>query len=803
MSKAQAQPYQTDTAKHELNPQLAQHFFDVLYSRYLKESPRPVYIEVRGKRESDSDLTFKRFYMSVDLLIKDMGKWPADSHYWFGVALRWNDQRGRKQDCTVITVIFTDLDYGEVGHKKKNRWQTREEALAAIEAFPIPPSIIIHTGFGFHLYWLLIEPFGLDNGNYAQVEAIVKGITIALGGDVGTQDISHVLRIPGTFNVKLAGNPRPVEMVHCEPRRVYALDDFSYYQKTQAAHDKRARVPPGGPQTTDLEALNIPKWAKGLILSGDSSGYGNDRSARDFAVVKELIKAGVDFDAVEKIYQMHPVGVDLEAGKYLAKGRYGKQYLRVTFDNVLKALAEAQAKSKSQATPGAEIDRGLRLTDWGNAERLVALHGGDLRFCDPLGKWLTWDGRRWTADATLEVERRAKDMVRSIYSEAAAAQDQKLREALAHHALKSESEAKRKALIASARSEPGIPILPEHLDRDPWLLNVLNGTIDLRTGQLRPHSRGDFITKLAPVHFDPKAECPLWWKFLERILPPEIVEFVQKAVGYSATGLTREQVFFLLYGLGDNGKTVFLETIGGVLGDYAKATDPETFMLKKYSGIPNDLAALRGARFVKSVETSGGRRMSEARIKQMTGEDTVTARFLHAEWFDFKPQFKWWLATNNKPIIRDPTHSMWRRVRFIPFEVQIPKEEQDKQLSEKLKEEWPGILNLFIVEGALLWQHKGLEPPERIKQATQAYREEMDILGMWIGESCVVAPGASALATELHKSYLAWAEQNGEKQPLSQTAFGTSLTERGYPPDRRGDGKVIRLGIGLKAGGFE
>lgn len=462
-----------------------------------------------------------------------------------------------------------------------------------------------------------------------------------------------------------------------------------------------------------------------------------------------------------------------------------------------KSPAPDSARAAQPAT-GAEIDRGLKLTDWGNAERLVALHGQDLRYCHPWKKWLVWDGRRWAIDETAEVQRRAKSTVSSIYGEAAAARDQKVREALAHHALRSESEEKRKAMVASAWSESGIPILPENLDWDPWLLNVLNGTIDLRTGELRPHSRSDFITKLAPVHFDPKAECPLWWKFLERILPGEMIEFVQKAVGYSATGLTVEQVFFLLYGLGDNGKTVFLETIGGILGDYTKQTDPETFMLKKYSSIPNDLAALKGARFVKSVETSGGRRMSEARIKQITGQDTVPARFLHAEWFNFKPEFKMWLATNHKPIIRDPTHAMWRRVRFIPFEVQIPKEQQDKRLFEKLKPEWPGILNSMVVEGALLWQHEGLEPPGRIKQATQDYREEMDILGMWITECCVVAPGASDLATELYKSYLRCVEGNKEKNPLSQTAFGISLTARGFERKKTSDGIIIRQGIGLK-----
>lgn len=454
---------------------------------------------------------------------------------------------------------------------------------------------------------------------------------------------------------------------------------------------------------------------------------------------------------------------------------------------------------KKQESPPKEVPKiGLPeygLTDLGNAYRFKDQWGSDVRWCDSWGKFLVFDTVRWALDQEKRIELLGIETVKKIYGEAAQTRDKDTRKAIADHAKRSESDSKRKAMLSSVKCL--LPILPDQLDRDPWLLNVQNGTVDLRTGELRPHTREDFITKLAPVHFDKKATCPLWWSLLSSVLPEESIKFIQKAAGYSATGLTTEQVFLLLFGSGDNGKTTVLEALGEILGDYAKETDPETFMVKKNSGIPNDLAALRGARFVKSVETSGGRRMSEARIKQMTGRDTLTARFLRAEWFEFKPEFKLWLATNHKPVIKDSTHSMWRRVRLIPFEVQIPKEQQDKKLPEKLRAEYSGILN-WIIEGALLWQRDGLEPPETIRNANQEYRAEMDELGDFLVERCILTPGASGTASELYKAYTEWAEEAGEKKALSQRVFGMALGERGFHSNRGPQGKRYWTGIGLK-----
>lgn len=461
------------------------------------------------------------------------------------------------------------------------------------------------------------------------------------------------------------------------------------------------------------------------------------------------------------------------------------------------SAAQGRAGSRNRSPSSGPV-LGHHLTDMGNARRLVDRHGQDLRYCFPLEKWLCWSGRKWQLDDTGEVDRRAKDIPRVILEEAAATEDKDTRAALIKHSRQTEAEGKRKSMVTTARSEPGIPVLPEKLDRDKWLFNVLNGTLDLRTGKLHPHRRADLITKVAPVKYDPDVFYPTWWEFLKQITAgsDELMDFLQKAVGYALTGSTREQCIFFLYGLGANGKSTFLDVIQTLLGDYAKRAAMETFLVKKFQPIPNDLADLRGARLVSGVEAEAGRRLAESLIKELSGGDAIKARFLYTEFFSFKPEFKLFLAVNHKPIIRGTDHAIWRRIRLIPFTVQIPEEQQDKNLPQTLKEELPGILN-WAIEGCMKWQNDGLTPPQAVQEATLGYREEMDLLGDFIASRCVVAPGASALSSELYKVYTEWAEESGEKRPLSQTAFGISLTERGFVSGRGTGGKMVRAGIGL------
>lgn len=444
------------------------------------------------------------------------------------------------------------------------------------------------------------------------------------------------------------------------------------------------------------------------------------------------------------------------------------------------------------------------LTDYGNAERLVADHGGDLRYVATWGQWHVYDGRRWQADRTGETERRAKLTVRGIMADAANVDNREERKDMAQHALRSESSARIRGMLELARTERDIAIRHDVLDADPWALNVSNGTLDLRTGQLRPHRREDLITKLAPVIFDSNAVCPRWHAFLVRVLggDAELVAFAQRAIGYSLTGDTSEQCLFVLHGAGANGKTTFLEIVRELLGEYAYQADIATFLERKADGGPrNDVAGLVGARLVTSSEVGEGRRLNESLVKHLTGGDTISARFLYQEAFEFRPEFKLWIGANHKPVIRGADDGIWRRLRLVPFTVRIPEHEQDGHLRDALREELPGIL-AWAVEGCQRWLEDGLRVPEPVRAATESYRQESDELGQFLDGCCEFAADAPVQASALYHAYVAWCARNGVHE-LSQTSFGRKLSDRGITVRQIGRGsarRAYRIGLRLVDG---
>ena len=438
---------------------------------------------------------------------------------------------------------------------------------------------------------------------------------------------------------------------------------------------------------------------------------------------------------------------------------------------------------------------GYNLTDLGNARRLVHRHGRNLRYCWLWRKWLVWDGKRWVKDDTGEVYRLAKETVSSIYQEAAAAPNDEARKELGKHATRSEAGARIKEMVDLARSD--VPVMPDELDASPDLLNTESGTIDLRTGELREHRREDLITKIAPTTYRPDAAAPTWEAFLERVLPGEDLRaFVQRAVGYSATGDTSEQCMFINHGGGANGKSTFQEAIAAALGDYAMRAPTEMLLAKRSDGVPNDVARLKGARFVSASETEEGRRLAESRIKDLTGQDTITARFMKAEWFDFAPTHKLWLSTNHKPEIRGTDAAIWRRIRLVPWAVTIPPAEQDKKLPIALRHELAGIL-AWVVRGCLQWRREGLQAPDEVRKATGEYRAEMDVLAGFLVECCELDTGHWEYAKDLYECYKRWCDENGER-PEPQRKFGGRLGERGFQRDRGGSrGAGIWRGVRL------
>ena len=440
-----------------------------------------------------------------------------------------------------------------------------------------------------------------------------------------------------------------------------------------------------------------------------------------------------------------------------------------------------------------------KRTDYGNAERLVYDHGDDLHYCYPWGEWLAWDGTRWQPDASGQVKRCAKATVRRIWHDAAQVRGDG-GATLAKHARRSESAARLSAMIQLAQSELGIPVQPEELDADPWALNLSNGTAHLRAGTHRGHRRKDLHTKVAGTGHKPDADCPRWRRFLREVFGDneKLIRFVQKAVGYTLTGSTREHVLFILHGSGANGKSVFLETVAHVLGDYAQSARADLLMnTGRRGGGPSEAeASLHGARMVTTTETNAGGRFDEATIKRLTGGDTIRARRLYQQEFEFQPTHKIWFATNHKPEIRGTDHAIWRRIRLIPFRVTFAPAEQDEALPEKLQDEAPGIL-AWMLEGCQLWQSEGLEPPEAVQEATQSYRSEMDVLGSFIDECTVENVNATAKASRLYNVYKDWAERTGERVE-TQRSFGLRMTERGVEREKQRDGWHY-IGIGIRS----
>jgi putative DNA primase/helicase len=440
------------------------------------------------------------------------------------------------------------------------------------------------------------------------------------------------------------------------------------------------------------------------------------------------------------------------------------------------------------------------FTDEGNADRFIEAHGQDIRFCADWNRWLVWTGKRWENDRTGEIYRRGASISQFILRDAAAESDRDRQDALIDYAKKMRSRSRIKTMIETAQSR--VPAIPEQFDQDKWLLNVQNGTLNLKTGELRPHDRLDYSLKSVPVTYVPDArapasQAPTWQKFLARVTDdnPDLIAFLQRAAGYALTGDVSEHCLFFLHGDGRNGKSVFIEALKHALGDYAKTARPDILMAKRQGdAIPNEIAALAGVRFVATSESDSGKRFAEAMLKQATGGDTISARFLRAEFFEFEPQFKIFLASNHKPIIRGQDTAIWERIYLVPFTVYIPPAERDKNLGAKLQAEAAGILR-WAVEGCLEWQRGGLQPPNVVKAATEGYKNEMDALGEFLADRCILQSNATATNSALWGAYNEWCRDNGEKFPLSRRDFKASLERRKIVQKRTG----IRFwqGIGL------
>jgi putative DNA primase/helicase len=471
-----------------------------------------------------------------------------------------------------------------------------------------------------------------------------------------------------------------------------------------------------------------------------------------------------------------------------------------TFTEVMRQLfgGSVGGYDEIESEDNTEITKPKYFTDVTNAKVFVEFHGHEIRYCFVSKKWLVWDGTRWVFDDNGEIQRRAKDTTQRMWKMVDTIDDEDTRSKFAKHVLRTQSESRIKAMINLAQSESEIPVRLDELDCDPWLLNTQNGTLDLKTGKLRPHNRKDLITKITPVVYNPAATCPTWDAFLKQITDgnEDLIKFLQKAIGYSLTGSTEEQAMFILYGTGANGKSTFINQVMSLLGDYAQQTPTETLLRKHGTGIPNDIARLKGARFVAAVESESGKQLAEVLVKQLTGGDKIAARRLYEDFFEFVPICKFFVAVNDRPIIKGTDHGIWRRIRLVPFSITIPAAERDKKLGQKLKLELPGVLR-WAVEGCLLWQREGLGTPEAVTEATDAYQSEMNILGRFIAERCEIDPEAKTPISQLYGAYIHWCSDNSLIN-LNHIEFSQQLENQGFAPQRN---KKLRFRSGIKLRG--
>ena len=436
-------------------------------------------------------------------------------------------------------------------------------------------------------------------------------------------------------------------------------------------------------------------------------------------------------------------------------------------------------RPRKGAAPPTDAETKLPYSDYTNALAFVRDHGENLRFCYAWNAWLVWTGTHWQRDMSGAVMRLAKQTVKRLARHAEDLGDEAA-QALLAHVKSSLSTAKLKALIENAQSEDGIAVQPEDLDTDPWVLNVANGTLDLRTGALRPHDRADLLTFALAVAYDQAATCPTWHAFLDRIMAtnPHLLDFLKRAIGYALTGVIREHVLLILWGRGRNGKSTFLNLLRRLLGAYAMKAPSELLMVSHHDRHPTERADLWGKRFVAAIETEQGRKLAEVFVKEATGGDPIRARRMREDFWEFLPTHKVFLATNHKPEITGTDKAIWDRIKLVPFTVTIPEGEQDTTLPEKLEQELPGVLN-WALEGCHVWLKDGLGTPDEVRQATAGYQSEMDVLGQFIDECCLVGANYRTKASALYDAYKRWCDQQGIPYDV-QRQWGRALTERGF-----------------------
>jgi len=706
--------------------------------------------------------------------LPELPVFPKDENPYFAMATR--NGGGKKEHILQIPCLWCDIDFKDT---------PEAEAKKALKEFHFPPSFVNYSGGGYHVYWLLREP--LSKEHIPEVEHMLRRLAIHFKGDMAATDASRILRVPGTHNLKpeyrkLIPDSNPaqytypiVKVLLSEPSRRHELSDFDQY------------LPPDEKQTPSGEFKNPPGW-QNEVLGGVDDGK---RHKTALSLVGRYFTKGLKREEVTKIM--------------LTWNLVNKP--PVEESEIIQIISDVERLHAKNHPVESQTDlkqtTGEFFTDLENAILFAQKHQGKIRFCHKFNKWFSWSGKHWEMDASGEVWRLAKGHVLSLLDAAKNITDDKERATYLKEMVRLQNEKKLTSMLNLSRHMDGIPVAPEDLDKNLMLFNCDDGTVDLRTFECLPHDPKQLITKLGPFALGDTSDCPKWKEHLNLIMCGNhgLIDFLQRAFGSCLAGDNRNRKLFLLWGSGANGKSVTLEAIQTIMGDYAMKTPAETLLVKRFESIPNDLARLNGARFVYTSEVSDGKKMAEALVKEITGDKFITARFMRGEWFEFPITFKIFLATNHLPTIRGTDPAIWDRIMLIPFEVRIPEEQRRprEDLLDEFRSEGPEILK-WLFYGCHDWIVGGLNPPPEVLAANVTYREQMDYLKGFLDDACSISEKAHVRSADVYAAYEKWTTDNGE-DPVKKITFGKRLREKGFHDFRDSSGVRAWRGIGLLQGG--
>ena len=631
-------------------------------------------------------------------------------------------------------------------------------------------------------------------GSYAEVSPSGNGIHIIIKGELPPNG-----RRKGNVEVYTSG--RFFTMTGDSLGGYLHISDDSDYGKIKYLHSKhiasseptpvRTRREAEGNDLQEHELIRIAESSQNgmrfkLFMQGGWEQFYTSQSEADMAFANDLaFWTSRDFTKMDNVFRQSSLYRDKWDSKR-GDSTYGVETLNRAIADCTNVFSPAPREDDFQLYVLDHETKEVKnkyysYDDTGNAERFTDIHGEILRYSYVRKSWYFYNGKIWCTDQQGKIKNLADEVIEKMKHEkiyiADDVDEEEAKKLFRRHIKNTRNHSGKTNMIKE--SEHLVPIQLEVFDNDLHMFNVQNGYIDLKKGTLHEHDKDKYFTKISNVEYTDKADCPMWEEFLQQIFDgdQELISYMQRAVGYSLSGSTEEQMMFILHGNGRNGKSVFLDIITELFGSYSTNIQPQSIMVKQQSSNANpDIAKLDGARLVTTTEPSDGMRFDEGLIKQVTGSDKVTARFLYEDEFEFTPQFKLWMATNHKPIIRGTDDGIWRRMAVIPFAVQIPEKLVDKKLTHKLRGEITAIMN-WAVEGYLAWQQHGLNEPSIIKSQRQQYRKEMDPIEEFIQECCFLGPGESIQATPFYESYKEWAQRNNQ-YVMTNTKFGIQVSNR-------------------------